>query len=89
VSALFLSGHSQGVTQARGHEVGNDQSHESSGFSGRRPCPIEGIQKILALDTWESLNFNLDVGRITLCMVPQLFMLVTLAAWYLLVATCI
>jgi hypothetical protein len=39
-----------------------------------------GSKKILALDTWKSLEFNLDVGSITLCLVPQLFMLELMAA---------
>jgi hypothetical protein len=40
-------------------------------------------KKIHAPDTWESLEFNLDVGSITLCLVPQLFMLELMAAWCL------
>jgi hypothetical protein len=39
-----------------------------------------GSKKILAHDTWKSLEFNLDVGSITLCLVPQLFMLELMAA---------
>jgi hypothetical protein len=42
-----------------------------------------GSKKILAHDTWKSLEFNLDVGSITLCLVPQLFMLELMATWYL------
>jgi hypothetical protein len=42
-----------------------------------------GSKKILAPDTWESLKFNLDVGSITLYLVPQLFMLELMATWYL------
>jgi hypothetical protein len=34
-----------------------------------------GSKKIPAFDTCKSLGFNLDVGSITLCLVPQLFML--------------
>ena len=34
-----------------------------------------GNKKIPAPHTWESLEFNLDVGSITLCLVLQLFML--------------
>jgi hypothetical protein len=34
-----------------------------------------GSKKIPAPDTWESLEFNLDVGSITLCLVPQLLIL--------------
>jgi hypothetical protein len=40
-----------------------------------------GSKKIRALDTWEFLEFNLDVGSITICLVPQLFMLELMAAW--------
>jgi hypothetical protein len=40
-------------------------------------------KKIPAPDTWESLEFNLDVGSITLYLVPQLFMLELMAAWCL------
>jgi hypothetical protein len=32
---------------------------------------VEGYQKIPPHDTWESLEFNLDVGIIILCLVPQ------------------
>jgi hypothetical protein len=32
-------------------------------------------KKILAPDTWESLEFNLGMESITLSLVPQLFML--------------
>jgi hypothetical protein len=39
-----------------------------------------GSKKIPALDTWKSLEFNLDVGSITLCLVPQLFMLELMVA---------
>jgi hypothetical protein len=47
-----------------------------------------GSKRILALDTWKSLEFNLDVGSfITLCLVPQLFMLELMAAKYLLATT--
>jgi hypothetical protein len=42
-----------------------------------------GSKKIPAPETWESLEFNLDVGSITLCLVPQLFMLELMAAWCL------
>jgi hypothetical protein len=42
-----------------------------------------GSKKIPALDTWKSLEFNLDVGSNTLCLVPQLFMLELMAAWCL------
>jgi hypothetical protein len=42
-----------------------------------------GSKKILARDTWKSLEFNLDVGSITLCLVLQLFMLELMAAWCL------
>jgi hypothetical protein len=46
-----------------------------------------GSKKILAHDTWKSLEFNLDVGSITLCLVPQLFMLELMDAWGLLATT--
>jgi hypothetical protein len=38
-----------------------------------------GSKKIPTPDTWESLKFNLDVGSITLCLVPQLFILELMA----------
>jgi hypothetical protein len=33
---------------------------------------------------WKSLEFNLDVGSITLCLVPQLFMHGPVVSWWLL-----
>jgi hypothetical protein len=42
-----------------------------------------GSKKIPALDTWKSLEFNLDVGSIWMYLVPQLFMLELMAAWCL------
>jgi hypothetical protein len=42
-----------------------------------------GSKKILAHDTCKSLEFNLDVGSIILCLVLQLFMLELMAAWCL------
>ena len=42
-----------------------------------------GSKKIHATHTWKSLEFNLDVGSVTLCLVPQLFMLELVATWCL------
>jgi hypothetical protein len=42
-----------------------------------------GSKKILALDTWKSLEFNLNVGSIAPCLVPQLFMLELMATYCL------
>ena len=46
-----------------------------------------GSKKIPVPDTWSSLEFNLDVGSITLYLVVQLFMLELMAAWCLLTTT--
>jgi hypothetical protein len=37
-------------------------------------------KKIPTPDTWESLEFNLDIGSIILYLVPQLFMLELMVA---------
>jgi hypothetical protein len=47
---------------------------------GNSDLYCRGSKKVQALDTWKSLEFNLDVGSITLCLVPQLFMLELMAA---------
>jgi hypothetical protein len=51
--------------------------------------PHQRIAKDTCPNTWESLEFNLGVGSIVQCLVPQLFMLVPSGAdGYLVFASC-